>query len=282
MALQIRHLRLVVCLRSVRSLNRAAKKLGITQPTASRMLGEVERHIGVTVMKRTARGSMLTSLGEAFAEHALQTLASFDALVDPARWQQRELTIAYAWGGLESALTEAVRQWHKNPSNGHCQMRQHDDPRRSLESGAADLALIRGAVDSPQLSSSTLYVENRVVVLPTDSPLISCSSIDRAELQHLEIVLNVDGGTAGGLWAGEPRMPQQIHVHGVDEWIVAIASHPRRFGVTPESTMSYYAHPRVVVRPVRDLPDIPVCLAWRREDRRAMVQEFVSLVAEAA
>lgn len=282
MALQIRHLRLVVCLRSVSSLNRAASELGVTQPTASRMLDEIERHIGATVMKRTARGSVLTPPGEAFAEHALQTLASFDALVDPARWQQRELTLAYAWGGLESALTEAVRRWHQSPSNGACQMRQHDDPQRSLESGAADLALIRGAVDSPQLSSRTLYVESRVVVLPADSPLTSFPSIGRAELQDLEIVLNADGGTAGGLWDGEPRTPQRMHVHGVDEWIVAIASHSHRFGVTPESTMSYYAHPRVVVRPVSDLPDIPVCLAWRREDRRTMIQEFVALVAEAA
>ncbi|MCY1685161.1 LysR family transcriptional regulator [Kocuria sp. SL71] len=282
MTLQIRHLRLAVLMRSVSSLSRAASELGITQPTASRLLDEIERNIGVAVIERSARGSKLTPTGEAFVAHALQTLASFDALVDPDRWQQRELTLAYAWGGLESTLTDAVRRWHQNLPHGRCRLRQHDDPRRSLESGAVDLALIRGAVDSPMLSSCTLYVENRVVVLPVDSPLISLSSIERSQLQDLEAVVNVDSGTTGELWVGDPPQPQVTEVHGVDEWIVAIASHQQRFGVTPESTMSYYAHPRIVARPSNDLPDIPVCLAWRREDRRTMVQDFIALAKECA
>ena len=161
-------------------------------------------------------------------------------------------------------------------------MRQQDDPLRSLESGAADLALNRGVVDSPLLSSCTLYMESRVIVLPVESPLAGLSSVGLSDLRELEVVLNIDSGTSGGLWAGEPRAPQEVQVHGVDEWIVAIASHPRRFGVTPESTMSFYNHPRIVTRPVRDLPDIPVCLAWRHEERRAAVQEFISLVTDAA
>lgn len=269
-------------MRRVSSLSRAASELGITQPTASRMLDEIERGIGAAVIERSARGSKLTPTGEAFVAHALQTLASFDALVDPERWQQRELTLAYAWGGLESTLTNAVRRWQQNPPNGRCRLRQQDNPRRSLESGAVDLALIRGAVDSPLLSSCTLYVESRAVVLPVDSPLTSLSCVEISHLQDLELVVNVDSGTTGDLWAGRPSRPQVAEVHGVDEWIVAIASHQQRFGVTPESTMSYYTHPRIVVRPSHDLPDIPVCLAWRREDRRAMVQDFIALARESA
>lgn len=30
----------------------------------------------------------------------------------------------------------------------------------------------------------------------------------------------------------------QIHVHGVDEWVVTIAAHPRRYGITGSSELS--------------------------------------------
>lgn len=282
MALEIRHLRLIVSLRTVDSLNRAAVELGITQPTASRMITQIERHIGTPLLERGARGSVLTALGEAFAQHAAQTVASFEALMDPSRWQPRALSIAYAWGGLETTLTAAVRQWPQEPYGGDCRMHQDDDPLRSLESGAVDLALIRGPVDAPLLSSCALYREDRVIVLPVDSPLAHLSQVGLVDLQDMAVVVNLDSGTTGDLWADSPRSPRRIRVHGVDEWIVAIASAPSRFGVTPASTMSYYTHPGIITRPSEDLPDLPVSLAWRRDEKRAAVHEFISLVKDSA
>lgn len=282
MTLQIRHLRLAVCLRSASSLNRAAKELGVTQPTASRILAEIERHISVTVLERTPRGSALTPAGEAFAARAAETLDSFDALVDPARWRQDSLTIAYAWGGLETAMTEAVRQWHQAHPRGSCRMRQHDDPLGALTSGAADLALLRGSMDLPRLATCVLYTESRVVVLPQDSPLADRPSLGRADLQDMEFVVNADSGTGEELRFGASSAPPATEVHGVDEWIVAIAARSDRFGITPESTMSYYSHPRLVVRPVADLPDIPLRLAWREDEGRASIREFIALLKDAA
>lgn len=282
MALGVRHLRLAVRLRTVGSLNRAAVELGVTQPTASRMMAQIERHLGASLLERGPYGSALTAAGEMFAQQAAQTLDSFDALTDPSRWQPRALAIAYAWGGLESALTTAVRAWQQGPSRGSCRLHQSDDPLRSLESGTADLALIRGSVDSPLLSSCTLYMEDRVVVLPWDSPMIRRSSVGLADLQAMELVVNVDSGTTGDLWAGRSCRPKEAHVHGVDEWMVAIASDPGRFGITPESTMSYYTHPGIVTRPGSDLPDIPVGLAWRHDEKRAAVHEFVAMARDAA
>lgn len=282
MAIETRHLRLAACLREAGSLNRAAAERGITQPTASRMLGEIERHLGIQLLERTPRGSKLTSAGEAFAQHAAGTLASFDALLDSSRWQQQTLTIAYAWGGLESVLSEAVTQRHQDPSRGRCQLQQRSDPLRSLESGASDLALVRGPADAPLLSSCVLYTEPRVVVLPVDSPVVDLPCISPADLGQLKLVVNVDSGTTGRVWAGRPNESKVTEVHGVDEWMVSVAGHPRRFGVTPESTMSFYTHPRIVVRPISGLSDLPVRLVWRRDESRRSIHEFIAAVKNAA
>lgn len=282
MALEVRHLRLVVCLRTAGSLNRAAAELGVTQPTASRMIAVIERHVGASLLERGPRGSTLTAVGEAFTQQAAQILASFDALTDPSRWQHRTLAIAYAWGGLESALTTAVRAWQQLPASGECRMHQSDNPLRSLESGAADLALIRGQVDAPLLSSCALYREDRVIVLPIDSPLADLPCVGLRDLQDMEVVVNLDSGTTGALWADSPRSPRQFRVHGVDEWIVAIASARGRFGVTPASTMSYYTHPGIITRPSEGFPDLPVSLAWRGDEKRAAVHELIGLVKDAA
>lgn len=282
MTLQIRHLRLVAHLRSARSLNRAAGELGITQPTASRMVAEIERHIGISILERTPRGSVLTPVGETFADRAAQTLVSFDALVEPARWQQDSLTVAYAWGGLGAAMMEAIRQWEQSRPHGSCRMRQHDDPLEALTSGAADVAVVRASGDSPLLASCILYTESRAGVLPQDSPLADLSSLNRADLQDMELVVNVDSGTTEGLWLGASSAPRTTEVHGVDEWIVAIATRQDRFGITPESTLDFYSHPRLVARPVVDLPDIPLRLVWREDEGRSAVQEFIALVKDAA
>ncbi|WP_186320810.1 hypothetical protein [Kocuria rhizophila] len=68
----------------------------------------------------------------------------------------------------------------------------------------------------------------------------------------------------------------------MDEWIVAIAEDPRRFGVTPASTMRYYNHPELVVRPGEGLGHVPVHLAWRAGEGSLAVTEFVRLVLERA
>ncbi len=66
------------------SLTRAATKLGVTQPTLSRRLSELERQLGVTLILRSTRRLRLTEAGERILEHSKTMEGQARAIADLA------------------------------------------------------------------------------------------------------------------------------------------------------------------------------------------------------
>ncbi len=52
------------------SLSAAARKLGLTQPTLSRQVAAIEKHLGVTLFERVGKAMVITSTGLALLDHA--------------------------------------------------------------------------------------------------------------------------------------------------------------------------------------------------------------------
>ncbi len=61
------------------SLSRAAESLGLSQPTVSRQIAELEAAVGAALFERTARGVLLTSAGTALREPARRMLEAAQA-----------------------------------------------------------------------------------------------------------------------------------------------------------------------------------------------------------
>ena len=282
MTLELRHVRMFAALAAASSLSGAARELRTTQPTVSRMLREIEAAVGVRLVERGPHGAVLTADGVDFARRCVQIQNAFDALVDPARWRSPPVTVAYAWAGMEAAFSGAVRSWNAMHPDVPCRLEQIPAPDAAVAGGVADVAVVRGPVTAPGVRSRVLYREDRVVVLSRDSALHAKSRVTARDLRGGHAVVNVDGGTTTAQWVQALHPAQVVPVHGVDEWIVAIAADPRRYGVTPESTMRYYNHPSLVVRPGAGLDPVPVHVVWRAEERSPEVAEFVRLVLESA
>jgi DNA-binding transcriptional LysR family regulator len=62
------------------SLSAAARKLGLTQPTLSRQVAAIERHMGVTLFERVGKAMALTPTGLDLLEHARAMGAAAEAL----------------------------------------------------------------------------------------------------------------------------------------------------------------------------------------------------------
>jgi DNA-binding transcriptional LysR family regulator len=63
------------------SLGRAAERMGISQPAASKRLTMLERRLGLTLVNRDTRGSALTTEGKAVCQWSGRVLADVDALM---------------------------------------------------------------------------------------------------------------------------------------------------------------------------------------------------------
>jgi DNA-binding transcriptional LysR family regulator len=74
--LKLRQLHLLLALDELRSLHRAAERVHLTQPAATRLLGQVERAIGLKLFERSARGMMPTAAGAALIQGAREVLGA--------------------------------------------------------------------------------------------------------------------------------------------------------------------------------------------------------------
>ena len=74
--LKLRHLQLFIALEDLRNLHRAAERLGMSQPAASKLLGELEGQLGLALFERHPRGITPNWYGETVIRHARGILSS--------------------------------------------------------------------------------------------------------------------------------------------------------------------------------------------------------------
>ncbi len=76
--LKVSQIRLLAALRETGQISAAAQMVGMTQPAASRLLGQLEDLAGTPLHERHPRGIALTEAGRILADEAMSTLRGFD------------------------------------------------------------------------------------------------------------------------------------------------------------------------------------------------------------
>ncbi|MGB8812442.1 MAG: LysR family transcriptional regulator [Paracoccaceae bacterium] len=112
--LALKHLRLIAAIAEHRQLSIAADALAMTQPAASRTLGEAEARIGAPLFDRHPKGMTLTDIGESLARRArniLDELNDASAEVDRLRLGRGGVVrIGAVTGAAVGYVAPAIRQ----------------------------------------------------------------------------------------------------------------------------------------------------------------------------
>jgi DNA-binding transcriptional LysR family regulator len=74
------------------SLTAAAREFGMTQPTVSKLLSQLERHLGVRLFERSTRGLSPTEQGQRFHADAKAVLEQYEAAVSAVQGMQGRAT----------------------------------------------------------------------------------------------------------------------------------------------------------------------------------------------
>jgi DNA-binding transcriptional LysR family regulator len=82
---RLQELTVIVRVGETGSFTRAAHDMNLSQPSVSRIVGELEARLGVKLLLRTTRRLTLTAAGEKFLERARDILAELDNAEDAAR-----------------------------------------------------------------------------------------------------------------------------------------------------------------------------------------------------
>ena len=71
---ELRHLRYFLAVAKYRHFRKASEELGITQPPLTRQIQELERGLGVELLKRNPRGVSLTHAGKVMSRESRRIL----------------------------------------------------------------------------------------------------------------------------------------------------------------------------------------------------------------
>lgn len=286
---ELRHLRCLAAIVDAGGFTGAAAELGVSQPSVSRTLAQLERAVGARLLRRTSREVVLTATGERVLARARRILAEVDDLVREAGSGHSRLRVGHAWSAVGAHTVEFQRRWAAQNPDVPMSLVRTNSPTGGLAEGACDVALIRtpehpqGLGTGPRIDSrfdsALVGVESRYCALAADDPLATRRQLRLTDLTPR--VLAVDprtGTTTLDLWPADAR-PEVEPVQDVEDWLAVIAS-GRCVGVTAESTLAQYQRRGVVFRRLRAAPPVPVRLLWWRDDPHTAVRDLLGLLAE--
>ncbi|MEU4237126.1 LysR family transcriptional regulator [Actinoplanes sp. NPDC026619] len=216
------------------SVGRAAQRHGISQPTASERLARLERRLGVPLLVRSRRGSLLTPAGQAVAVWTQQVVDAAHHLADGVRTlrddRQARLRVAASLTVAEYMLPAwllALRRTHPDleisaqvaNSQGVCEM---------VRGGNADLGFVESP-DIPADLSSRMVGSDRVALVVAAGYLSSRASLRVADLLSQPLLLREPGsGTRdtflNALVASLGEMPDLPHATSLGSTTTILAT----------------------------------------------------------
>ncbi|MES5819322.1 LysR family transcriptional regulator [Streptomyces sp. RG80] len=189
MELEVRHLRALCAIADTGSLHRAARQLGVAQPSLSTQLRRIEQELGGALFRRERTGCRPTPLGRLVLSRARPLVAEMRSLVSEAR--------AAAVGGPQlrvgSTASRALAGWLRRLRGRGQEPTLHMDvsPNALLSmvaDGQLDVAFVHEVEGSPLRIPEGLRVrvlverEPQFVSLPADHPATAKTVVDLADL----------------------------------------------------------------------------------------------------
>lgn len=196
--MELRHLEALVEIDERGSFSAAAAALGTVQSNVSARIARLERELDASLVDRgTGR---LTEEGASVAVRARRILAEVDAAVADVSALRSEVVgtagigvIGTVGRWLVPVLVDVVRSRHP-----HVALRIVEGTSSTLEprlaSGQLDLAVVTLPLQVDTLSTTPLFDEDLVLVVPSGHPLTRVPSpIEFAELADLDLLLPLTG-----------------------------------------------------------------------------------------
>ncbi|MGW0184715.1 LysR family transcriptional regulator [Streptomyces sp. NPDC003362] len=276
--LEVRQLRYFIAVAEELHFGRAAGRLGMAQPPLSRAIRELERQLGVTLFERTTRQVQLTTAGKVLLRDARTALEAVTAAAHRARQAgsaSPRLRIALKAdidGGLLPQILDAYGADDASlPSE--LVLGGFGEQPQALREGLADVGLVLSPFDERGLDSEPLLTEPVLVALAAADPLAARTRLRLDDLAGRKL--------PGGLPASHGRAVEHTPRSGASRpasnlsEIFSLVETGSAVFFAPVSVARRYPRPGIAYRPVSDLPDSTLAIAWPKDARSPAVAAFV-------
>jgi DNA-binding transcriptional LysR family regulator len=172
----VESLRLLVLVGERGSLTSAAGELGMSQPAASKRMSVLERRLGLSLVERSRRGSVLTASGELVAGWARRVLDELAALQDSVELLRRrtsaQLTVAASLTVAEHLLPAWLGEMRRSDPDSRVGLQVMNSTRvcEAVRDGTVDLGFIESPDVLPGLRSRAVARDRLVLVVAPGHP----------------------------------------------------------------------------------------------------------------
>jgi LysR family hydrogen peroxide-inducible transcriptional activator len=192
--MELQQLRYLVAVAETGNFTRASERSGVSQPSLSQQIINLERELGHKLFHRLGRKAVLTEAGAAFLERSRRILFEVEnatkELSDHPTLERR-ITV----GAIPTlapfilpVLIERCRKRHPN-----LQIFGHENFRTPLVNllleGVLDLAVVAMPVDDPRIDVERLFREPLLLVVGKSHPLASRAEVTAADLADETFVM---------------------------------------------------------------------------------------------
>jgi DNA-binding transcriptional LysR family regulator len=179
-------LRYFLAVAEVGNFSRAAKRVGVTQPSLSAGVAKLERQLGVRLFDRDKHSVALTPAGSRFLVRARRIAAEYDLAVQEVQHapEPRVLRVGVL-RTIPTAIIESVMARHRgNRANEVLEMLDgtERDLTERLDRRRLDLALTVVRPHHARFRPELLRGERYLMVLPRDHPLANVDFIQPEQL----------------------------------------------------------------------------------------------------
>lgn len=264
---------------------KAARRLGVSQPTLSEQVSQLEAAYGVKLFERRGRGSEVTDLGRALFDLTARLFAleaDAEQLLSAARGLQRgRLKVAADAPYLVTPLIAAFNRRHPGieltVAFGNSQW-----VIENLKSRQADIGVLPVVPDERLIKVQAIKKDRLVLLAPRHHPWARRRTIKLEELVSERLILREKGSITRAIFE-EALTRAQFHPSAV--WEIGSREGVREavaeglgIGVVSESELG--RDDRLVAISVRDQPlattEYAACLAARREEK--IIAAFFALL----
>jgi DNA-binding transcriptional LysR family regulator len=199
--LRIEQLEYVAAITRLGSFRRAAEELHISQPALSETVRNLERELGVPLLRRTRSGATVSDAGRELLPYIVSAIEAVDLLRRAADGQHsasrmvRVGTVNAATVPLVAPTIRAFRETHPSTQVEVIGAQQAQIHSAILE-GSFDLGLVNyldGDDRPPEFETTELLRGRAVVCMRTDSPLALRSTVSVAELLEEPLIVMRSG-----------------------------------------------------------------------------------------
>lgn len=177
----------------LRSVSRAARRLGLGQPTVTTHLRKLEDEFAVTLFDRIKRPIQLTSEGAVFLDLITPVVQSLDNLKNQMDYSERLGSfVVGAYPDLVMYhLPRGIRSFRQQYPEVHIRLRArpYSTLVQLVKSGDVDLALCtQPPGDDPSLEFQGLFEYNVVLMTPPEHPLLSAQPVKLEEIAQWPLI----------------------------------------------------------------------------------------------